>query len=257
MVGASRPICIQAGWDDAPHLSEADKKKLYSAIPAYQREARTKGIPQLGAGAIYPFGEDEVVCEPFEIPVHFRRCYALDVGWNRTAALWLAHDQDTDVVYAYAEHYRGQAEPSVHASAINRRGDWIPGVIDPAARGRSQKDGERLIDIYGGPGLGLKLSIADNAVEAGILDVYDRFSTGRLKIFSTLRNTIGELRIYRRDEKGKIVKERDHLMDCLRYGVRSGLALGAYPPRDQWHKIRPGRTAHEHDYDASPWGRGR
>lgn len=257
MEGVAKPICIQAGWDDAPHLSEGDKKKLYAAIPAYQREARTKGIPQLGSGAIYPFSEDDILCDPFEIPVHFRRCYALDVGWNRTAALWLAQDQDTDTVYAWAEHYRSQAEPAVHASAINRRGVWIPGVIDPAARGRSQKDGERLIDIYGGAGLGLKLTPADNAVEAGILDVYDRFSTGRLKIFKTLRNAIGELRTYRRDEKGKIVKERDHLMDCLRYGIRSGLDLGAYPPRDEWHKIRPGRSTHQHDYDAGPWGGGR
>lgn len=251
----SRPICIQAGWDDAPHLSEADKKKLYAAIPAYQREARTKGIPQLGSGAIYPFAEEDVLCDPFDLPVHFRRCYALDVGWNRTAALWLAHDLDNDVVYAHAEHYRSQAEPSVHASAINRRGVWIPGVIDPAARGRSQKDGEKLIEVYGKEGLGLNISPADNAREAGILDVYDRFSTGRLKIFKTLRNTIGELRIYRRDEKGQVVKERDHLMDCLRYGIRSGLDLGAYPPRDQWSRIRPGRSTHEFEHDAGPWGR--
>lgn len=257
LAAESTRICVQAGWDDAPHLNEADKKKLYAAIPPYQREARTKGIPQLGSGAIYPFGEDEITLPPFDIPVHFKRWYALDVGWNKTAALWFALDQDTDIMYVTGEHYRSQAEPSVHAAAINQRGQWIPGVIDPAARGRSQKDGERLIDIYGGPGLGLNLTIADNAVEAGILDVFNRFSSGRLKIFTTCRNTLAELRIYRRDEKGKIVKEKDHLMDDLRYGVRSGPAIGAYPPRDEWHRIRPGRTQHQIDYDAGPWGSGR
>jgi len=52
-----------------------------------------------------------------------------------------------------------------------------------------------------------------------LLAVQDRLSTGRLKIFSTLQHTLGEIRLYRRDEKGRIVKENDHLMDALRYAV--------------------------------------
>ena len=252
----SQRVCIQAGWNDAPHLTEEDKKKLFAAIPPHQREARTKGIPQLGSGAIYPFAEEDVTCAPFEIPVHFKKVYGFDVGWNRTAAVWLAYDGDTDTLYQYAEHYRGQAEPAVHASAIKGRGEWIPGVIDPAARGRGQKDGEKLIDAYGGPGIGLHLFLADNAVEAGLFDVYQRFTTGRLKIFTTCRNTLAEFRIYRRDEKGQIVKENDHAMDALRYAVRSGIAVAAYPPKDQWHKIRPDRSQHEFEHDAGPWGKG-
>ena len=51
--------------------------------------------------------------DPFELPLHWPRGYGLDVGWNRTAAIGGAHDRDTDVVYLWSEHYRGQAEPSV------------------------------------------------------------------------------------------------------------------------------------------------
>jgi sarcosine oxidase delta subunit len=61
--------------------------------------------------------------------------------------------------------------------------------------------------------------LAKNAVEAGLLDCYVRLTTGRLKIFRSLKKTQAELRLYRRNEKGKIVKENDHLMDCMRYLV--------------------------------------
>ncbi len=208
---------VMAGWDDAPHLTEQDKAELLASTPPHQREARSKGIPSLGAGAIYPVPEEDIVVDPFQLPEYWPRLYGIDVGWNRTATIWGAWDRDQDVVYLYSEHYRGQAEPSVHASAIKRRGEWIPGEIDPGANGRGQRDGKKLIEDYRGHGL--ILHPADNAVEAGIQAVYERLSTGRLKIFKTLQALLAEYRIYRRDENGKIVKENDHAMDAMRYLV--------------------------------------
>ena len=219
---------VMATWDDAPHLTEAQKKELWESIPPYQRDARSKGIPQLGSGAIYPVPESEIVVDDFELPVYWPRVYALDVGWNRTAALWGAWDRESDYVYLYSEHYRGQAEPPIHAAAIRARGSWIPGVIDPAARGRGQKDGEQLFQDY--RDLGLDLSMANNAVEAGIYQVWTRLSTGRLKVFKSCINWLAEFRLYRRDEKGKIVKEFDHLMDDTRYLIVSGIERAITEP---------------------------
>lgn len=212
---------VRATWDDAPHLGEKEKAELMAALPPYQRDARSKGIPQLGSGAIYPVPETDLIIPPFEIPKHFRRGYGLDVGWNNTAVVWGAFDPDADILYITHDYKKGQAEPAIHASAIKAKGEWMSGVIDPASRGRSQKDGEQLIELYRAQGL--KLHLADNVVEAGIFDVYERMTTGRLKIFSTCINTTNELRIYRRDEKGRIVKENDHNMDAMRYLVRSGI----------------------------------
>lgn len=204
---------VQAGWDDVPHLTEQDKADLLKSLPPHQRDARSKGIPSLGAGAIYPIAEEEVTCDPFQIPDYFAKAYGLDVGWNKTAAIWGAYDRDSDIIYCYSEHYRGQAEPSVHASAIKARGIWVPGNIDYA--GTNQTDGQRVMELYENEDLNLYK--ANKAVEAGLLEVYQRLSTGRLKIFSTLKNTFAEYRIYRRDEKGRVVKQNDHLMDALRY----------------------------------------
>lgn len=218
----------QIEWQDVPHLTEGQKAKLLDSIPLHQRDARTKGIPVLGAGQIYPIAESAVVCEPFEIPRYWPRAYGFDVGWNRTACVWGAWDRESDIVYLYSEHYAGQQPPSIHADAVKARGDWIPGAIDPAAAGANQKDGTTLIDEY--RALGLNLHPADNSVEAGIMACYQRYAAGRLKIFRTLRNTITELRIYRRDENGKIVKENDHLMDAKRYLIMSGMVLACVEP---------------------------
>lgn len=212
---------IMATWDDAPHLTEAQKNKLYAALPPHQRAARSKGIPQLGSGAIYPIEESNITVEDFAIPDHWERCYALDVGWNKTACLWGATDPVTEITYLYSEYYRGEAEPVIHAEGIKARGVWIPGVIDSAAHGRSQEDGKQLFNIY--TDLGLDIANANKSVEAGIYKVWQMLSTNKLKVFKSLVNWFSEFRLYRRDENGKIVKQKDHLMDDTRYLVMSGL----------------------------------
>lgn len=220
---------VNAGWQDAPHLSAKAMAELEAAYQPYERDARIKGIPALGSGAIYPVPESDVMCRPFDIPAYWPRAYALDVGWNRTACLWGAKDQSTDTIYFYQEHYRGQAEPSVHAAAIRARGAWMNGVIDPAARGRGQKDGTRLMRDY--QDLGLKLSLAINAVDAGIFECWQRLSQGRLKVFTTCENWLAEYRLYRRDKKGDIVKDNDHLMDTMRYWVMSAMPVASVDPQ--------------------------
>lgn len=227
---ATIPI-VQAGWDDVPHLTAKAKEQLLKRYPLYQRDARSKGVPQLGAGAIYPIPESEILVDPFDIPDHWPRAYGMDVGWNRTAVMWGAWDRDSDTLYLYSEHYRGQAEPSVHANAIRGRGEWIKGVIDPAARGRGQADGQQMLTLY--RDLGLELTEADNGVESGIYAVFERLSGGRLKVFRTLQNWLSEYRLYRRDEKGRIIKANDHAMDCTRYLVASGRDVASVKIQNQ------------------------
>ena len=208
-------------WDDCGHLSDRVKQELFQALPPHERESRSKGIPTVGSGRIYPVPESEYVIEPIQIPRHFPRAFGMDVGWNATACIWRALDRDADTLYIYDEYKKGESEPAIHASAIRSRGEWIPGVIDPAARGRNQHDGTKLFEKYLKENL--KITPADNAREAGIYEVWQRLSTGRLKIFSTCTSAINEMRLYRRDDKGNIVKKDDHLMDCLRYLCMSGI----------------------------------
>jgi phage terminase large subunit-like protein len=214
---------INVTWDDAPHLDEAEKARLLRGIPEYQRDARTKGIPILGSGAIYPIAEEDILIEDFPIPKHWPQAYGFDVGWDCTAALWGAWDMDKGekgTLYVHSVYKRGHAEPIIHATNIKSRGDWINGVSDPAARQSNQNDGTKLFEEY--RKLGLNLYVADNAVEAGLFDVYQGFVAGEIKIFKSCMDLIEEKRLYRRDKNGKVIKAKDHLMDCLRYLKRSG-----------------------------------
>jgi len=231
---------VQATWDDVPHLTEQAKAALYASIPVYQREARSKGVPTLGIGAIYPIAESDITVPRFELPKHWPRWYGMDVGWNRTAAIWFALDRDTNRMYLYHEHYRGQAEPVVHAAAIKAPGAWIPGVIDPSCIGSNQVDGRNLLDLYQKEGLDLQT--AENAVESGIFEVWQALSSGQLKVFSDLANWLSEFRKYHRDEKGRVVKSDDHLMDATRYGVVSGRARCKTEPVKKTNQPRSGSS---------------
>jgi hypothetical protein len=223
-ISASR-FLVQAGWNDVPHLDEKAKTELLESTPPHLREARSQGIPSLGAGAIYPVPISAVEVPPFAIPAFWPRAYALDVGWNKTAVVWGAWDPSDETLYLYAEHYMGQAVAPVHAEAIKARGAWIKGVVDPASANRSQRDGERLFADYSA--LGLTLRPADNSVEAGLYRTWQLLATGRLRFFSTLVNLKTEYGLYRRDENGKIVKQFDHLMDAMRYLVMSGRSVAS------------------------------
>lgn len=214
-----------------PHLDDKTKSELLSATPPYLRDARSKGKPGLSAGAIYPVPLEDILTDPFPIPAHWPRAYGFDVGWNRTAAIWGALDRSADCWYLYTEHYRGKAEPSTHATAIKARGEWIPGAIDPASRGRGQEDGNQLLANY--IEQGLKLTKAVNAVEAGLYQCWLRLSTGRIKVFRTLLNFQAEYQLYRRDEDGDVVKEFDHLMDAMRYLIMTCKGIAVPVPVEQ------------------------
>lgn len=234
-------VTIQAGWDDVPHIADAAKKEMLAAIPPYQRESRSKGIPDMGAGAVYPLGQEDYTTDQKPDPL-WPRAFGFDVGWEQTAAIWLAWDPEANFAIAYDEYFRGQAEPAVHAAAIKAKGDWIPGAIDPASSASSQKDGEKLLEQY--RELGLILHPADNAVTAGTTLVYNVLSTGQLKIHKRCLNLLKQMKMYRRDERGRIVKKNDHGPDALRYGAMTGPAIRRTRPAkmslDNW--LRPDLT---------------
>lgn len=228
---ANGRFVVMAGWDDAPHLTEQAKQEMLATYPPFMRLARSRGLPQMGAGVIYPVEQSNYVIEPFELTDDWKRAFGMDVGWNCTAAVFGAYSEREDRWVIWSEHYAKQATPLENSHGIKGRGAWIPGVIDPASAGANQKDGTTLLGEY--QSLGLDLTPADNSVEAGIMRVWTLLSTGKLQIFSNCTNLLRELRGYIRDEKGKIVKKDDHACDALRYLCMSGLDVAKFPQHAQ------------------------
>lgn len=224
-------------WDDAPHLSEEDKSRIIKGLLPHEIEARTRGIPSVGTGRVYPLTEKEITVAPFPLPDHWPRVYGLDVGFvDETAGIFAALDIDTygvddPIVYIYNEYYAERMFPMDHASRLNKMGaDWIPGVIDPSShKGSAQKNNSSYFEQY--RNLGLDLSNANNKVEEGIFTVTNLFTNKRLFIFNRCTNLLSEFSLYVYDSQGGIKRnQKDHALDALRYVIMSGLKKAIMRP---------------------------
>ena len=209
--------------DDAEHISPEKRKEIIASYPPHEVEARTKGVPVLGSGRIYPVTEESIIVEPFAVPSHWALIGGLDFGWDHpTAAVELAHDRDTDTVYVGACYQRREATPLEHAATLKQWGQF-PWAWPVDAYQRDKRSGGTLRDDYISAGLEMLPEHAThpdggNGVEAGIMEILSRMKTGRFKVFSHLEDWWKEFRLYHR-KGGIIVKERDDIMDATRYAV--------------------------------------
>lgn len=216
------------GWDDVPYsqLPEAKRKEMRSHYLPHEILARTKGIPTIGQGLVYPVAESEFVVEPFDLPDHWPRLFTVDPGGTergdgKMAALWCIHDIDADVVYAYTEYYSHFKAPELHALEFKRRGSWIPCEMDPA--GASITDGKAVLNEFRKAmhdvNPNWSIQPADKQFAVGRLELFNRMTTGGFKVFNTCRNLLHEHRQYIRNDNGVFIGTH-HLLDCARYAVR-------------------------------------
>lgn len=229
---------ISASWHDAPHLIKAgeltdEARQLLAGFPPHEREMRMRGTPTYGTGLVFPFSQDQISIEPFQIPRHWPRIIGIDFGHDHPfAAALLAWDRDADTVYLTAEYKQTRVLPAVHVAAIKPWGAWIPVAWPHDGLNTEKTSGDQLRKPYADLGLsmlqaratnppdpaqGQKEGQGGNSVEKALLDMYERMETGRWKVFSSCQQWFEEQRIYHRDEKGKLVSLRDDLLSASRY----------------------------------------
>ena len=210
--------------DDAEHYTPEQRAAIIASYPAHEREARTKGIPSLGSGRVFPVAEEELKIKPFAIPPSWVQIVGIDFGWDHPfAASRLAWDRDADTIYVTATYRQKETTPVVHAAAIKAWGDWLPVAWPHDGLQHDKGSGEALAGQYRAQGLKLlpeKATFEDggNGVEAGVIEMLDRMHTGRWRVFEHLEDWFGEFRLYHR-ENGRIVKERDDLLSSSRYAM--------------------------------------
>ena len=217
----SRHVTRMTIWD-VDHLSDEERDAILDSYPPHERDARAKGVPQLGSGRVFPVDEAWIAVEAFPIPDHWPLIGGLDFGWDHpTAAVKLAWDRDADAVTVVQCYRQRHATPVVHAAALKPWGamPWAwphDGLNDTAA-------GENLAKQYGDQGLAMLPTAAGfedggNSVEAGLMDMLDRMQTGRFKVFAHLHDWFDEFRLYHRKD-GRVVKEHDDLLSATRYAL--------------------------------------
>jgi phage terminase large subunit-like protein len=210
--------------DDVSHYTDEQRAAIIASYPEYERDARTKGIPQLGSGRVFPIAEAELVCDPFEIPAYWPQLGGIDFGWDHpSAAIRMAWDRDADCLYVTACHRARAQTPALFTAAIRPWAGWLPWAWPHDGLQHDKGSGEQLAQLYRDQGLkmiGLRATFPDgtNGLEAGIAEMLDRMQTGRLKVFSTLNDWWEEFRMYHRKD-GLIVKVRDDLMSATRYAM--------------------------------------
>ena len=216
----------RATWDDAPHLSKEVQDEILAALPPHEREMRSKGIPVLGSGLVFPIQEDQIAVPSFSIPPHWGRICAIDFGYDHpTAVTWLAHDRDSDVIYVYDCYRVAGNTPVIHAQAIKDRGSWIPCAWPHDGHVHDKGSGTPLASQYRRLGVEMLGEHFQNptggiSVEPGIMEMLQRMESGRFKVFGHLNDWFEEMRIYHRVD-GKIIKKHDDLMASTRYAVQS------------------------------------
>ena len=238
-------------WEDAPHLDRETKDQLLAAIPEYQRDMRSRGIPVLGEGMVFPIAEEAISCEGFEIPPHYKRLAGIDFGITHpTCVVWTAYNPDNDTIYVYDVYKVDGEVPAVHASAIKSRGKTIPVIYPHDGDSTEKGSGRTLAEMYLEAGVLMigKFTNPDgtNYVEPGLMELLERMRTGRFKVFEHLKPWFEEFRRYHR-KKGKIHKEFDDLMDATRYAAISVTRFGQNRAEMELHG-RGGYTSHEYDY---------
>lgn len=210
--------------DDAEHYTPAQRAQIIASYPAHEREARTKGIPTLGSGLIFPVLEEEIVIDPISIPAIWPQINGMDFGYDHPfGAANLAWDRDADIVYVTKNYRSRQTTPIIHAASLKPWGDWIPCSWPHDGFQHDKGSGDQLAGQYKAQGLNM---LPENAqweeggigVEAGIAEMLDRMLTGRWKVFSTCTEWLEERRLYHRKD-GKIVKERDDVISASRYAL--------------------------------------
>ena len=215
---------------DNPTLSRAIIDRYERMYTGVFHDRYIKGLWTLAEGLVYPDYADAVEEEPPEPGGIARWAVSLDYGtqnafaallWARSGGTWHAVGE-----YRYSGRDTGhqKTDDDYVADMAAFLGDLprdTPFIIDPSAT--SFHAAMRRA--------GLKVRKARNAVEDGIRETAACMQSGAVRVDDCLPELAKEFAGYVWDAKAdgdRPVKENDHLMDALRYGVAT---LRMYRPR--------------------------
>lgn len=210
--------------EDAQHIPPEERDRIISGYKKHERDARVKGIPMLGSGAIFTEVEDNVTESPIQhVPTYWRKIWGIDFGIGHPfAAVLLLWDSENDIVHVHHTIRMADALPIQHAAAMKQIGADVP-VAWPQDGTAREKSGTVISSLYKKEGLRMLPEHAtwkDGGVstEAAIEDMLAREATGRLKIASQLQDYFEERRFYHRKD-GQIVKLKDDILSATQKGL--------------------------------------
>lgn len=217
------------------HLPDDYFETTAAGKPEWWINRYLKGSFENKEGLVYPNHFENVV-EPFEIPDHWHRYIGGDFGLhNPTAFSFLAVDPATGTVYIYDEYKKAQLPVNEHSDYLTSKIDEFKYNVlqdmigDAEAQKTTAQSQTSLFEHYAE--YGVYWSPSTKKVQDSILKKFTFFENGKLKIFSSCKETLQEFQEYKypdrtldKDTKNedyyeKPIKKNDHLMDAIRYVI--------------------------------------
>lgn len=228
----ARQLGMELSTEAGMAAAWADYEAFISGFPLHERDSRRAGRPIFGSGSVFPIPRDTVEIQPFrDVPGVFRSGWGVDFGgmggsshkYSHPFGAVLGHwDPLTDIIYIQHALRLKNMMPINHAQHLKLVCAAAP-VFWPHDGHRSTNDGENQTTqgLYKKEGLRMWATHATfktggYSTETGVLDMYQRFTSGRLKICANLLEWWEEFIAYHRDERGEIVKVGDDLMSATR-----------------------------------------
>jgi phage terminase large subunit-like protein len=235
---------LEATWDDAPHLTPARREELLAEMMPYEREMRSKGIAIVGDSVVFPVSDDDITCDPFEIPKKWPQIIGVDFGGDHPfAVVKLAFDPNGIKKKAYVIDCTKSRRLTVsqEASIIKGMGGNIIPVAWPHDGNKLDKEsGKPSADLYRKEGVKMLEKCFSNpsdsyeentggqGVEVGLKKMYWAMTEGRFKVFRNLPDWFKEKNAYHRKfnqttGESSVVRKIDDLMSATRYAYMSAL----------------------------------
>lgn len=266
-------------WYSDPRRDMGWYLESKAALPAsYLQEYPSTPDEAFSSGSATAFPEFDLevhVCEPFNIPEHWRRWISVDNGYDHPFCwLWYAVDEDGNV-YVYREFSRSRDDPKIlytdqaarvveycSTAALDEKGelhlgqeylDFCVAGLDAWNTHHRDITGKNLLDYYrdGGLQLGFKKAVVDRRLRKAVVHEYlktitneDGTRRSKLKIFNTCKHLVSTLPKLPKDnhDPEKVADcSIDNQYDSLSYGlvayhVEKSIGLMAETPLIRAHK---------------------
>lgn len=236
---------MQKGWDDAPHMDAEKRERILNQYPSHQRDMRSKGEPMLGHGRIYDIDDEYVTADAvLKIEPHWYVIHGMDFGWDHPQAhIQLVEDRDNGRFWV-TKAWKASKVSANDAYGVVKDWGLYPTAWphDGLQHEKARDDAVQQKEHYVRAGFKMLAEHASwptpdgspgsRSVEQGLYEIADLMRKGKFKFCRGLTDLFAEFRQYHRDEKGKIVKSTDDLLDAVRiaymmrrYAVRAGDAV--------------------------------
>jgi phage terminase large subunit-like protein len=224
---------------EAKHITAERRAELASEYSEVEKETRLEGTPQLGAGPIFPIELLPSIITTFNpdnLPSWARHVVGIDFGIaGGFAAVLIAWAHDTGDIWVIDSFLMQHSSALYHTQRIHSmcRGLRIPISYPHDGHVRDLGSGLALAAQYKNFGANMLPKHAtnhgtnENKVEPGLQEIRELMFCGKLHIAGHNTELIEQMRTYHRDQDFRVVKERDHLIDAMRYAImmrRSGRA---------------------------------